>query len=81
MKQLRESIKDKAIEAVERKVSTYKPFETIIDIYVDLIMHQKEFKSQLSEHEEYSDGYNILTQALNELEGDIKAYQERLMID
>lgn len=81
MNELRKTIKRETIEKVEKKVSTYKPFEAIIDIYVDMRMQQKEIESQLLDCQELTERYDALSKILDGLNEDIISYQEILLIN
>jgi hypothetical protein len=81
MKNLRKIIKKETILKVEQHVSTYKPFEAIIDIYVDMRLRQKELENQLSECQKDTESYIVLSEILNNLKTDIENYQEELLIN
>jgi len=81
MNKLRKTIKKETIEKVEKHVSTYKPFEAIIDIYVNMRLQEIELERQLSEHNESIEGCSILAQVLTDLKNDISEYQEQLLIN
>lgn len=81
MEKLRSIIKKEAIEKVERHVSTYKPFESIIDIYVDMRLEQIELERQLLKQSESTNDCNILSQILADLKSDISKYEKQLLIN
>jgi hypothetical protein len=80
MDELRDKIKNETIEKVKNHVSTYKPFESIIDIYVDMRLEQEELAKQILECEEYDKNYDVLSEILNDLKSDIKKYEQSLLI-
>jgi len=73
----RQQLKNEAIKKVERHVSTYKPFENIIDIYVEMKLQEEQLKKQLEYHKEDND----LNVVLEDLKADIKLYEEQLLIN
>lgn len=81
MNDLRKNIKKETVKKVEQHVSTYKPFEAIIDIYVDMRVWQMELEKQISEIPRDTERHATLTEILNDLEERIKKYQEELLIN
>lgn len=73
----RQQLKNEAIKKVERHVSTYKPFESTIDIYVDMKLQEEQLEKQLTDHQED----NVLNVILEDLKTDIKLYEEQLLIN
>ena len=81
MNELRKTIKRDTIEKVEKHVSSYKPFEAIIDIYVDMRLEQRELEKQILELPKDTERYTVLSEILDDLKADIKNYQEQLLIN
>lgn len=73
----RQQFKNEAIKKVERHVSTYKPFESTIDIYVDMKLQEEQLEKQLADHKED----NVLNVILKDLKADIEMYEEQLLIN
>jgi hypothetical protein len=81
MNELRKAIKREAIDKVEKHVSSYKPFNAIIDIYVDMRIEQNELENQISELPKDSEKYTVLSEILDDLKANIQNYQEQLLIN
>lgn len=74
---LRKNIKEKTIERIEKRVSDYRPFENLVDIYADMRVQQVKVKDQLAKQPKNE----ILLDALSSLEEDIKHYERELLIN
>lgn len=74
---LRKTIKEEAIERIEKRVSDYRPFENLVDIYADMRVQQVKVKDQLAKQPKNE----ILLDALSSLEEDIKHYESELLIN
>lgn len=72
----RQQLKNEVIKKVERHVSTYKPFESTIDIYVDMKLQEEQLEKQLADHKED----NVLNVIIEDLKVDINLYEEQLLI-
>lgn len=72
----RVNLKRDVVDQVERVVDNYKPFEAVIDIYVDMLLQKENLETRIKDNKNST----ILTQALQELNNDIMTYKEELMI-
>lgn len=72
----RESLKRNVVDQVEKVVDNHRPFETVIDIYVDMLLQKENLENRIKDNKNNL----ILTQALQELNNDIMEYKEQLMI-
>lgn len=73
-------LKNGVIEQLQKRGFSYDVFETMIDIYVGLLLEKEILEQRFSEHKGPAQSEIILLEVLQNLNEDITAYKECLGI-
>lgn len=76
----RERLQKEIIQNLKEKGIYQDSFDTIVNIYVGLLIQKDELEKQISDHKGEPAGMKILTDALDNLNDDIGSYEKALCL-